>query len=181
MLYITFVQKLYTTIINHYKYTSLTMKRIKNYENICCKDVLQYVFDLNSLDLEVYKKLKEEKESRADELAKKLGKERSNVYRSLQKLTFCNLCTKKTKTIETGGYYHLYLFKNAKALFTSYPNIRTSKSFLSILTNPSNPTIGSILFIDNDCSLDVGFSCPLLLVYKNNVDLESKICANLSM
>ncbi len=90
------------------------MKLIKNYENICCKDVLQYVFDLNSLDVEVYKKLKEEKESRADELAKKIGKERSSVYRSLQKLTFCNLCTKKTKTIETGGYYHLYIFNNAK-------------------------------------------------------------------
>ncbi|KYK30276.1 MAG: hypothetical protein AYK22_04015 [Thermoplasmatales archaeon SG8-52-3] len=90
------------------------MKFNKNYEKICCKDILQYVFDLNSLDLEVYKKLKEEKESRADDLAKKLGKERSNVYRSLQKLTYCNLCTKTTKTIEKGGYYHLYIFKNAK-------------------------------------------------------------------
>jgi predicted transcriptional regulator len=90
------------------------MNIIKNYENICCNDVLQYVFDLNSLDLEVYKKLKELKQSRADDLAKKLGKERSNVYRSLQKLTFCNLCTKTTRTIETGGYYHLYTFKNAK-------------------------------------------------------------------
>ena len=90
------------------------MKLIKNYENICCKDVLQYVFDLNSLDLEVYKKLKELKESRADDLAKKLGKERSNVYRSLQRLTLCNLCIKTTRKIETGGYFHLYIYKNAK-------------------------------------------------------------------
>jgi len=92
------------------------MKLMKDYENICCKDVLQYVFDLNSLDLEVYKKLKELKESRADDLAKKLGKERSYIYRSLQKLTSCNLCTKITKTIESGGYYHLYAFKDAKGV-----------------------------------------------------------------
>ena len=90
------------------------MKLIKNYENICCKDVLQYVFDLNFLDLEVYKKLKEVKESRADDLAKKLGKERSTVYRSLQKLASCDLCTKTTKTINTGGYYHIYTYNNAK-------------------------------------------------------------------
>ena len=90
------------------------MKFNDNFETICCRDVLKYVFDLNSLDLEVYKKLKEEKESRADDLAKKIGKDRSYVYRSLQKLTNCNLCTKKTKKIETGGYYHLYVFNNAK-------------------------------------------------------------------
>jgi predicted transcriptional regulator len=90
------------------------MKLIKNYEDICCSDVMQYVFDLNSSDLEVYKKLKELKESRADDLAKKIGKERSNVYRSLQKLTFCNLCKKTTRKIETGGYYHLYIFKSEK-------------------------------------------------------------------
>ena len=37
-----------------------------------------------------------------------MNKERSTVYRSLQKLTSSGLCMKKTKTIESGGYYHLY-------------------------------------------------------------------------
>ena len=57
---------------------------------------------------EIYKILKKTGELRTDVLAKKIDRERSTVYRSLQKLTSCSLCTKTTKTIETGGYYHTY-------------------------------------------------------------------------
>jgi len=90
------------------------MKFVRPPENICCKDILQYAFELNKLDLDVYKKLRELKESRANILAKKMNKERSTIYRSLQKLTSCNLCTKKTRTIETGGYYHIYSCNDSK-------------------------------------------------------------------
>ena len=75
---------------------------------MCCDDIIRCVFDFNDLDLNVYKKLKEEGESRADDLSQKLKKERSTVYRSLQKLTSCGLCIKKTNKITTGGYYHTY-------------------------------------------------------------------------
>jgi predicted transcriptional regulator len=84
------------------------MKFIKPYENICCNDVLKCVFDLNNLDIDVYNKLKKFGEMRADELAKKINKDRSTIYRSLQKLTCCNLCLKVTKNIRKGGYYHIY-------------------------------------------------------------------------
>lgn len=84
------------------------MKFIKSYNNICCDDITRCVFDLNNLDMEVYNKLKKFGEMRADELAKKIGKDRSTVYRSLQKLTCCNLCSKETKNISKGGYYHIY-------------------------------------------------------------------------
>ena len=90
------------------------MKFIPSYDNISCKDVMQYIFELNKLDLEVYKKLKELEKSRADIIAKKMNKERSTVYRSLQRLTSCRLCTKKTRTIETGGYYHIYSCNDSK-------------------------------------------------------------------
>jgi len=84
------------------------MKFIKPYKNICCDDVLKCVFELNNLDIDVYKKLKKFGELRADELAKKIKKDRSTVYRSLQKLICCNLCLKETKNILKGGYYHIY-------------------------------------------------------------------------
>ena len=42
-------------------------------------------------------------------VTKQINKERSTVYRSLQKLTNCGLCLKQTKTIPTGGYYHIYV------------------------------------------------------------------------
>jgi predicted transcriptional regulator len=84
------------------------MKFIKPNNNICCDDVLKCVFDLNNLDIDVYNKLKNFGEMRADELAKKINKDRSTVYRSLKKLTCCNLCLKEAKNIRKGGYYHIY-------------------------------------------------------------------------
>jgi len=90
------------------------MKFIRDYDNISCKDVLQCVFELNKLDFHVYKLLRQKGESRADDLAEKMKKERSTVYRSLQKLKSCGLCTKNTKNIDTGGYYHIYSCSNPK-------------------------------------------------------------------
>ena len=77
-------------------------------KNICCDDVISCIFDFNNLDLKVYKKLKEDGETTAQKLAVKLSKERSTVYRSLQKLTKCGICIKKTNYIKTGGHYHTY-------------------------------------------------------------------------
>ena len=90
------------------------MKFIKSSKDMCCDDIIQCVFDLNNLDLNVYKNLRELGEARTNVLAKKIKRERSTVYRSLQKLTSCELCTKKTKTIEKGGYYHVYKYNDSK-------------------------------------------------------------------
>jgi len=90
------------------------MKFMQEYENISCKDVLHCVFELNKLDFKVYKLLKEHGKTRADDLAHKMNKERSTVYRSLQRLTSCGLCIKITKTIESGGYYHIYTCNDPK-------------------------------------------------------------------
>lgn len=84
------------------------MKFINPEKNICCNDVIQCVFDLNELDIKTYKKLREKKEIQATEIAKILKKERSTVYRSLQRLVCSGLCEKKTKTLKKGGYYHVY-------------------------------------------------------------------------
>ncbi len=45
---------------------------------------------------------------RADELADLMGVERSKVYRALQKLLSCGMCIRETKSLEKGGYYHVY-------------------------------------------------------------------------
>ncbi|MEE8565682.1 MAG: helix-turn-helix domain-containing protein [Candidatus Thermoplasmatota archaeon] len=84
------------------------MRFLDTSKNICCDDVIRCIFDFNKLDINVYKKLKEDGELKAQELAYKLKKERSTVYRSLQKLTKCGLCIKKTNKIEAGGHYHTY-------------------------------------------------------------------------
>ena len=88
------------------------MKFLSLNQNICCDDVIQCIFNLNNQDLNVYKALKKNNELRADELAKQLKKERSTVYRSLQKLTCAGLISKKTKNLVKGGYYHTYHFNS---------------------------------------------------------------------
>jgi len=84
------------------------MKSIKISDNICCEDIIECIFDLSDQDIIIFKKLRKSKEIRADELAKKLKKDRSTIYRSLQKLTCAGIITKNTKKIKQGGYYHTY-------------------------------------------------------------------------
>ncbi|MEF8848731.1 MAG: helix-turn-helix domain-containing protein [Candidatus Thermoplasmatota archaeon] len=92
------------------------MKIPKKEGNITCKDAIKCIFNLNNLDIKVYQKLKKNKNTRADKLAEILQKERSTVYRSLQKLNKCGLCIKKTKTIKKGGYFHEYKTENIEKI-----------------------------------------------------------------
>lgn len=81
-----------------------------------CQDVIKCAFNLNDFELLVYKKLSEQGASSANSLAAALGKERSTVYRALQKLVACGMCYRETKAIERGGYYHLYTAIDRKEL-----------------------------------------------------------------
>ena len=90
------------------------MKYLNPNQIICCDDVIQYIFNLNDLDIKIYKLLKQKGEIRANQLAKKIGKERSTVYRSLQKLTCSGLCNKKTNILTKGGYYHTYICNDSE-------------------------------------------------------------------
>ena len=98
------------------------MKYSKPDQEICCNDIIQCIFDLNHLDIEIYKELQKTKEVRPQTLTKQLKKERSTIYRSLQKLTCAGLCTKKTKTIDSGGYYYIYICKNPKEIQDNMEN-----------------------------------------------------------
>ena len=43
-----------------------------------------------------------------DEVAEKVDRDKSTVFRSLQKLVGLGICNKETKTLKEGGYYHTY-------------------------------------------------------------------------
>jgi predicted transcriptional regulator len=82
---------------------------------IDCEDAVRCIFNLKELDIMILRELRKHGSVRADELAKILHKERSTIYRSLQKLNRCGICEKKTKTIKQGGYYHTYsLYENIR-------------------------------------------------------------------
>ena len=73
-----------------------------------CHDLVQCAFSLAEFEVEVYYRLSQSGPLRADELAAKMGKDRSTVYRSLQKLMTCGMVYRETKSIMRGGYFHVY-------------------------------------------------------------------------
>jgi len=73
-----------------------------------CHDLVQCAFSLAEFEVEVYYQLSQSGPLRADELAAKMRKDRSTVYRSLQKLMTCGMVYRETKSIVRGGYFHVY-------------------------------------------------------------------------
>ena len=84
------------------------MKFIKSNNNIECEDIMQCFYNLNDLDIKIYKYLQTNGAVKTKKIAEQIKKERSTVYRSLQRLTRCGLCKKQTKKIKTGGQYYVY-------------------------------------------------------------------------
>ncbi len=85
------------------------MGPLRTFTNISsCKDIVQCAFSLNDFEVEVYKALHSIGPSRADDLAERMGKDRSTVYRALQRLMTCGMCGRETRSLEKGGYYHVY-------------------------------------------------------------------------
>jgi len=73
-----------------------------------CEDVMQCFFNLNEFEIWVYLRLLNEGPQRPDDLAGTIRRDRTTVYRALQKLISSGICFRETKTIERGGYYHVY-------------------------------------------------------------------------
>ena len=77
--------------------------------NSTVKDLFIYLYDLSPLELDLlFILIKNNKSMTLDELAKKVDRDKSSVFRSLQKLVGLGICIKETKTLKEGGYYHAY-------------------------------------------------------------------------
>jgi predicted transcriptional regulator len=77
--------------------------------NSTVKDLFIYLYDLSPLELDLlFILIKNNKSMTLDELAKKVDRDKSSVFRSLQKLVGLGICIKETKTLREGGYYHAY-------------------------------------------------------------------------
>lgn len=73
-----------------------------------CQDLVQCAFSLNEFEVMVYNKLVEAGPTRADDLADLMNRDRSTVYRALQKMMSCGMCFRETRSIDRGGYFHVY-------------------------------------------------------------------------
>lgn len=73
-----------------------------------CTELLQCVFSLNPLEVEIYSILVKEGPITANEVAERINRDRSTAYRCLRHLMSCNLCFKKRQFLEMGGHYYIY-------------------------------------------------------------------------
>ncbi|PSN83468.1 hypothetical protein B9Q11_01390 [Candidatus Marsarchaeota G2 archaeon ECH_B_SAG-F08] len=84
------------------------MKRDITKPNATCLDLLCYLYSLTQLDLEVLLALLKRQGATLDELALVVKRDRTTVFRSLQKLVSAGLCHKEAVGRREGGYYHVY-------------------------------------------------------------------------
>lgn len=77
--------------------------------NSTVKDLFTYIYDLTPLDLDIlFLLIKDKKAMALEDIVKKIERDKSTVFRSLQKLVLLGICVKETKTMREGGYYHVY-------------------------------------------------------------------------
>jgi predicted transcriptional regulator len=77
--------------------------------NSTVKDLFIYLYDLSPLEIDLlFFLIKNKKPLTMEELARKADRDKSTIFRSLQKLVGLGICIKDTKTLKEGGYYHAY-------------------------------------------------------------------------
>ena len=77
--------------------------------NSTLRDLFIYLYDLSPLDLDLlFLLIKEDRPMTLEELVKQVDRDKSTVFRSMQKLVGLGICVKETKTIKEGGYFHVY-------------------------------------------------------------------------
>jgi predicted transcriptional regulator len=77
--------------------------------NSTLRDLFIYLYDLSPLDLDLlFLLIKKDRPMTLEELVKQADRDKSTVFRSMQKLVGLGICVKETKTIKEGGYFHVY-------------------------------------------------------------------------
>lgn len=73
-----------------------------------CRDIVKCIYGLSDFEIVIYRKLVKQGPLKADDLAPVMKKDRSTIYRALQKLVAAGLAFRETRTIDRGGYFHVY-------------------------------------------------------------------------
>jgi predicted transcriptional regulator len=82
--------------------------------NATVRDLFIYLYNLSPLELDILLTLitnstnNSKRGMTLEELTQEVDRDKSTVFRSLQKLVALGICIKETKTIKEGGLYHIY-------------------------------------------------------------------------
>ena len=104
-------------------------------KSACCDDLLTCLFMLSQTDILLFNCMVFNREYTLEELAHLSGKDKTTVFRSMQKLTSIGVVIKNSRTIPRGGYYHTYNLsdiENIKKISMERIN-STHEGFLQLL------------------------------------------------
>jgi predicted transcriptional regulator len=77
--------------------------------NSSIRDLFTILYDLSPLEMELlFILIAKNKPIALETLAKDLDRDKTTVFRSLQKMVNLRICEKETKTLKEGGWYHVY-------------------------------------------------------------------------
>jgi predicted transcriptional regulator len=82
--------------------------------NSTVRDLFIYLYNLSPLELDILLTFITRSNNNStnfmtlEELTRELDRDKSTVFRSLQKLVGLGICLKETRTIKEGGLYHVY-------------------------------------------------------------------------
>lgn len=82
--------------------------QIKAISLIKCRNLLECILSLNPLEIDIFRLLTSEGPRSAEDIGKRLGKDRSTAYRALRQLQACQICFKEKINLELGGHQHIY-------------------------------------------------------------------------
>lgn len=78
-------------------------------QDMQCEGLLECIHGLKQLDKDCFRVMVESDEQlTVDEIAERVDRERSTVYRSIQRLLQAGFIQKEQINYEQGGYYHVY-------------------------------------------------------------------------
>ena len=86
-------------------------------DKFTCSELVQCVFNLSDTDLRVFVTASEKEGITVNQIGRLLKKDRSTVYRSLEKLIACNICYKERKSGPTRGFVDYYYTIAVKEVF----------------------------------------------------------------
>ena len=77
--------------------------------NASLKDLIMLMYDLSPLEFDLlFTLIGTKKAATLDALSKDVDRDKTTVFRCLQKLVNLRICEKDTKTLKEGGWYHVY-------------------------------------------------------------------------
>jgi predicted transcriptional regulator len=77
--------------------------------NSTIRDLFTILYDLSPLELELlFILIAKNKPIALEPLANELDRDKTTVFRSLQKMVNLRICEKETKSLREGGWYHVY-------------------------------------------------------------------------